>query len=185
MLRYFSITLALVLCLCNAAANAEPLGLWLDVPFVKQEKNGCGAASIAMVMQYWMLQQGRPQTPSGDAFQIQRALYSGHAHGIYASDLERYLQQQGFRTFAFRGEWTDLKQQLEKGRPLIVTLKRDSGNIPLHYVVVAGLDGGQGLVMVNDPAQRKLLKQDRSRFEREWSAAGKWTLLALPQPDIR
>ena len=175
----------MLLCLCNLAVAADGSGLWLDVPFIKQEKNGCGAASIAMVMQYWMLQQGRAQTPGADAIQIQRALYSDHAHGIYASDLEHYLQQQGFRTFAFRGDWTDLKQQLEKGRPLIVALKPDSGNIPLHYVVVAGLDWEQGLVMVNDPAQRKLLKQDRSRFEREWSAAGKWTLLALPQPDIR
>ena len=175
----------MLLCLCNLAVAADGSGLWLDVPFVKQEKNGCGAASIAMVMQYWMLQQGRTVSPSSDAIQIQRTLYSGHAHGIYASDLEHYLQQQGFRTFAFRGDWTDLKQQLEKGRPLIVALKPDSGNIPLHYVVVAGLDWEQGLVMVNDPAQRKLLKQDRSSFEREWSAAGKWTLLALPQPDIR
>ena len=175
----------MLLCLCNLAVAADGSGLWLDVPFVKQEKNACGAASIAMVTQYWMLRQGRTVSPSSDAIQIQRTLYSGHAHGIYASDLEHYLQQQGFRTFAFRGDWTDLKQQLEKGRPLIVALKPDSGNIPLHYVVVAGLDWEQGLVMVNDPAQRKLLKQDRSSFEREWSAAGKWTLLALPQPDIR
>jgi uncharacterized protein YvpB len=185
MLRHFSITLGMLLCLCNLAVAADGSGLWLDVPFIKQEKNGCGAASIAMVMQYWMLQQGRTVSPSSDAIQMQRTLYSGHAHGIYASDLEHYLQQQGFRTFAFRGDWTDLKQQLEKGRPLIVALKPDSGNIPLHYVVAAGLDWEQGLVMVNDPAQRKLLKQDRSSFEREWSAAGKWTLLALPQPDIR
>jgi len=185
MIRYFSISLALMLCLGNLVVAAEPSGAWLDVPFVKQEKNGCGAASIAMVMQYWMLQQDRQASPSADAIKIQRALYSDNTHGIYASDLERYLQQQGFRTFAFRGEWTDLKQQLEKGRPLIVALKPHSGSIPLHYVVIAGLDWGQGLVMVNDPAQRKLLKQDRSSFEREWSAAGKWTLLALPQPDIR
>jgi len=40
-------------------------------------------------------------------------------------------------------------------------------------------------VMVNDPAQRKLLQQDRSSFEREWNAAGKWTLLALPQNPSR
>jgi predicted double-glycine peptidase len=186
MLRYFSITLALMLCLGNVAAIADPSGVWLDVPFVKQEKDGCGAASVAMVMQYWMLQQGRTAAPNSDAIYIQRALYSGPAHGIYASDLERYLRQQGFRTFAFRdGEWTDLKQQLERGRPLIVALKPASGNIALHYVVVAGLDSEQGVVLLNDPAQRKLLKQDRSSFEREWSATGKWTLLALPQPDIR
>ena len=51
----------------------------------------------------------------------------------------------------------------------------------LHYVVVTGLDWEHSVVMVNDPAQRKLLKQDQSSFEREWSGAGKWTLLALPQ----
>ena len=185
MIRFFSIALALVLCLCNLMVAAESSGLWLDVPFVKQEKNGCGAASIAMVMQYWTLQQGRPEAPGADAIQIQRALYSNHANGIYASDLEAYLRQQGFRTFAFHGNWTDLKQQLEKGRPLIVALKPTSANIPLHYVVVTGIDWEQALVMVNDPAQRKLLKQDRSSFERECSAAGKWTLLAVPQPDIR
>src|SRR6476469_8644150 len=135
MLRHHSIIIALTLCLCNLSAIADVSGLWLDVPFVKQDKNGCGAASIAMVMQYWMLQQGRIPAANSDAIQIQRALYSGPAHGIYASDLERYLRQQGFRTFAFRGgEWTDLKQQLEKGRPLIVALKPASGNIALHYV---------------------------------------------------
>jgi hypothetical protein len=35
--------------------------------------------------------------------------------------------------------------------------------------------------LLNDPAQRKLLKHDRSGFEKQWSATGKWTLLALPQ----
>ena len=38
---------------------AQQPGVWLDVPFVRQEKNGCGAASIAMVMQYWQRQQGK------------------------------------------------------------------------------------------------------------------------------
>ena len=100
---------------------AQQPGVWLDVPFVRQEKNGCGAASIAMVMQYWQRQQG--EVASADAEQIQRALYSRRAHGIYASDMERYFQQHGFRTFAFAGEWKDLKEHLEKGRPLIVALK--------------------------------------------------------------
>ena len=48
-------------------------------------------------------------------------------------------------------------------------------------MVVTGLDSSQGLVLINDPAQRKLLKQDRASFEREWSATGKWTLLAVPE----
>ena len=31
--------------------------IWLDVPFVAQPREGCGAASIAMVMQYWAAQK--------------------------------------------------------------------------------------------------------------------------------
>jgi predicted double-glycine peptidase len=164
---------------CSAlpASDVSGAGVWLDVPFVKQEKDGCGAASIAMVMQYWRTQQGQPSDNTSDAPQIQRALYSAKALGIYASDMERYFQANGFRTFTIRGEWEDLEQNLSNGRPLIVALKPAGG--ALHYVVVAGL--GPKIVMANDPAQRKLLQQDRESFEREWSAAGKWTLLAVPQ----
>ena len=168
---------------CCVLPAADLPGVWLDVPFVKQEKDGCGAASIAMVMQYWQAKQGRPANDASDASQIQRVLYSAKAHGIYASDMERYFQENGFRTFTIRGEWEDLKQHLDKGRPLIVALKpvalKPLSAGALHYVVVAGL--GPDTVTINDPAQRKLLQQDRPSFEREWSAAGKWTLLALPQ----
>ena len=172
----------LLLGACGSLLAADFPGVWLDVPFVKQEKDGCGAASIAMVMQYWQAQHGQPVNGASDASQIQRTLYSAKAHGIYASDMERYLQEKGFRTFTIRGEWEDLKQHLEKGRPLIVALKPVSGGA-LHYVVVTGV--GPEMVMVNDPAQRKLLQQDQSSFERGWSAAGKWTLLALPQTQSR
>lgn len=94
--------------------------------------------------------------------------------------MERYFQQNGYRTFEFSGEWTFLKQQLGKGRPLIAALKPGSSS-ELHYVVVAGLDDEHELVLVNDPAQRKLLKEDRSRFEKEWKATKYWTLLAVPE----
>ena len=160
---------------------AQQPGVWLDVPFVRQEKDGCGAASIAMVMQYWQRQRGKPLTV--DPEEIQRALYTPRAHGIYASAMGRYLQQHGFRTFAFAGRWEDLKNHLMKGRPLIVALKPGRGEI--HYVVVVGLDEAQSVVLKNDPAERKLLKQDRSYFEKEWKAAGHWTLLAVPQPENR
>lgn len=170
---------ALALVLCGAAFALAQSGLWLDVPFVPQQKDGCGAASIAMVMQYWQLHQHRPASPASGYAQIDRTLYSASAHGIYASDMVGYFQQNGYRAFAFTGAWPDLEQHLAKGRPLIVALKPGAG-LPLHYVVVAGLDPASHSVLVNDPAQRKLLKQDRLRFEHEWAAAGHWTLLAVP-----
>jgi predicted double-glycine peptidase len=159
---------------------AESGGVWLDVPFVRQEKEGCGAASIAMVMEYWLNKQGRSANESINVDEIQRELYVAGPHGIYASAMERYLQQRGFRTFSFRGEWTDLQQHLQKGRPLIVALKPSGVDRSLHYVVVAGIDWQQQFVLLNDPAQRKLLKQERTGFEKQWNASRKWTLLALP-----
>ncbi|MCI0486201.1 MAG: C39 family peptidase [Blastocatellia bacterium] len=149
---------------------------------MKQEKDGCGAASIAMVMQYWLRQQGRSIDERADATEIKRALSVPGARGIYASDIERYFREHAWRAFSFRGEWKDLQQHLQKGRPLIVALKPSRAGAPLHYSVVAGIDMEQGILLLNDPARRKLLKQDLSGFEKQWSAAGKWTLLALPQP---
>jgi len=162
---------------------AQPANLWLDVPFVRQTKDGCGAASIAMVMQYWEHQQGRPASPKADSTHILQILYSSSAHGIYASAMERYFQQNGYRAFAFAGTWADFQRELAKGRPLIVALQPRSSR-SLHYVVVAGLDQPDRknqLVLVNDSAQRKLLKEDKSTFEKEWKATGYWTLLAVPE----
>lgn len=156
--------------------------MWLDVPFEKQEKNGCGSASIAMVMQYWHTQQGRSLTESVQAVRIHRALYVPGSDGIYASAMERYFQEHEFRTFSFRGDWEILQQHLQKGRPLIAALKPSGASSALHYVVVVGLDPERKFLLLNDPARRKLLKQDRSDFEKQWSATGEWTLLALPQP---
>jgi len=43
---------ALAVAFCVVAAAGDS-GLWLDVPYVHQEKDGCGSASLAMVLQYW------------------------------------------------------------------------------------------------------------------------------------
>lgn len=175
---------AAMLSLAVAAFAAGAAGLWLDVPFVPQQKNGCGAASIAMVMQYWDRQQGLPLAAGADPARIMRALYSPAAHGIFASAMLDYFQSNGYRAFAFAANAGDMERQLRSGRPLIIALKPDS-NSSLHYVVVVGLDPPHQLVLVNDPAQRKLLKEDQSQFDREWKAAGSWALLAVPRAGNR
>jgi cellulose synthase operon protein C len=165
-------------CLCFAALLWGETGVWLDVPFVKQDKNGCGAASVAMIIQYWQHQQH--QTVVADRKQIQGTIYSSRVHGIYATDLKRYLDDHGYKTFVFRGEWSDLEDHLKKGRPLVVALK-PRGQSDLHYVVVAGIDWTENLVSINDPAERKLLRETRVEFEKAWKATDNWTLLAVPR----
>jgi uncharacterized protein YvpB len=173
--------LAALLCLSGLLFAAGPPGVWLDVPYIRQPKEGCGAASIAMVMQYWSQQQ-KLDAPVADVAQIQRELHSVEGHGIYSSDVGRYFQEHGFRVVMQSPErWDNLRAHLEKGRPLVVALKPLEGKW-LHYVVVVGMDWEQNIVMLNDPAQRKLLKQDRASFEKEWGGVNNWTLLALPSP---
>lgn len=171
--------------LCVSVVAEEAPAIWLDVPYVKQHPEGCGAASIAMVMQYWFAQDGRPPDDRADSAYILRSLHSRVSHGIYASAMSQYLQGQGFRTFSFAGDWNMLQHHLLEGRPLIVALKPSAMDRTLHYVVVAGMDSQREFLLMNDPADRKLRKLDRATFEKQWGGARHWTLLALPQQSGR
>ncbi|HEY1808584.1 MAG TPA: C39 family peptidase [Acidobacteriaceae bacterium] len=166
----------------SVAAFAQTPGeFWIDVPFVRQPRDGCGAASLSMVMLYWAHQQGRQPPPDGAVGTIQQRLYVRSEHGIPASSMQSYLQQHGFLVFAVNGHWSDLEQQIRKGRPLIVAL-RPQGERALHYVVIDGIDPARGVVMMNDPADRKMLSEERAAFEKDWSATDNWLLLAVPSP---
>jgi hypothetical protein len=147
---------------------------WIDVPFTRQEKNGCGSASVWMLMEYWGKSPEPPEV-------IHSLLYSKEGGGVFASDMERFLSARGFRTFAFAGQWSDLTENVAKGRPLVVSIEASSKGAPLHYVLVVGVDEARQIVLVNDPAQRKLLPMARSDFEQRWDAMNRWTLLALPE----
>jgi ABC-type bacteriocin/lantibiotic exporter with double-glycine peptidase domain len=160
----------------SAVIAVQAAGLWLDVPFVQQVENGCGAAALSMTMQYWSRQGAAVDAASADADRIRNELYSAEQHGILASAMGHYLEEHGFQTLVFRGRWADLGEHLAKGRPLIVALRSGGES---HYVVIAG--AGDAAVEMNDPADRKLRKIGRSEFEKKWRAAGNWTLLAVPR----
>lgn len=162
------------------AAPARTSGVWLEVPYVKQTEDGCGSAAIAMLLQYWSAHGTPVAAGRADAVAIQKQLHSRKARGIFASDMQRYLRESGFREFAIRGEWSDLRQHLEQGRPLIISIQPGSPKMPLHYVVVTGMDWEREAVFVNDPARGKLLRIERQEFEKEWQAARNWMLLAVP-----
>lgn len=173
--------LSLLGALAQAPANtAKSSGIWLDVPFIKQSEDGCGSASIAMVLQYWSAHGIEIASGRADVDAIQKQLYSRKAHGIFASDIERYVRESGFREFAVRGAWDDLRQHLGQGRPLIISMQPGKSKAPLHYVVVTGMDWVRDAVFVNDPARGKLLRIERQEFDKEWLAAGNWMLLAVP-----
>lgn len=165
-------------------AAETPTALWIDVPFAPEPREGCGAASLAMLMQYWAGKQGQPTGEDSRVDTIQHALYSPKEHGISAARMQEYLQQHGYRVFTLSAEWNDLEVNLRKGRPLIVAVRPD-GQRELHYVVLDGIDTEHALITMNDPGIRKFVTEERAQFEKEWSATHNWMLLAVPSPALR
>jgi uncharacterized protein YvpB len=163
------------------AAPQEAAGVWLDVPFVKQTEEGCGSASLSMLLQYWGAHGTAVARGRGDAGAIQKKLYSPKARGIFASAMQQYLVESGFRVFAISGTWSDLRQHLSAGRPLILSIQPGSRKAPFHYIVVTGIDWEHEAVFLNDPARGQLLRVERAEFEKQWQAARNWMLLAVPQ----
>lgn len=154
--------------------TALAAGVWLDVPFIRQESaEGCGAAALAMIQNYWRA-HGAGVEPA-DPAKIHETYNSPDHSGIPSGSMAAYLNQAGFEAFVFPGEWADLEKHVTRGRPLIVAL---DGGRSLHYVVVAGVSADT--VSLNDPADRKLRQYSRAEFDTKWSATQRWTLLAVP-----
>lgn len=145
--------------------------LTLPVPFVAQEKDTCGAASLAMVLRFW------DQAASQE--DIARALLKPELHGIAGSRLADFARERGLQAVAYAGDLEQLKDFVQKGRPLIVALATRGGRY--HDVVITGFDDDKGAVIVNDPASGAGRRIRRDAFERRWAASGHWTLLVLPQ----
>jgi len=145
--------------------------LVLPVPFVPQKKDTCGAASLGMVLAYW------DRAVLHD--EIAEALIEKDLHGIPGSRLAGFAQDRGLRAVAYEGDLQQLRDFVDKGRPLIVAWK--VGKDRYHNVVVTGFDDEHADVFVNDPAKGEHRRVSREKFEERWAGADHWTLLVLPE----
>jgi predicted double-glycine peptidase len=152
-------------------------GAWLDVPFVQQDKAGCGPASAAMVMQYWAKRLPEVSTLAGNAERVARLPVP--KKGITGNELRRVLESQGFTVFVFNAEQSDLQAQVDKGRPLIVCFAPEGKNGPMHYAVVSGME--ENAVLLNDPTRGKLFRESLARFLPQWGVTRNWAMLAVPR----
>lgn len=169
---------ALATAVCAIAVCAGT-GLWLDVPYIHQGKDGCGSAALAMVLRYWQEKNPASVRDRIDPAKIQHELYDPKLRGIAASRMEQYVRDSGLEAFAFRGEWNDLRGNITKGRPLIAALKPRAA--AAHYVVIAGVAPDDSAVLLNDPERGKLFRVERGEFEKAWKGTEYWTLLAVPR----
>lgn len=148
----------------------------LEIPFHRQQKNGCGAASVAMVMDYWRTIDATTDSAGPTPREVYAALYQPDLNGIPLAEMKRYVESHGLRAFTLRGARADLLEHLAKGRPLIVAT-RGSTRKPIHFVVVTGLDDDS--VWLNDPTRKRPHRMKLAKFEKHWALAEQWMLLAV------
>lgn len=146
---------------------ALAVGASLSVPFVPQQRDTCGAASLTMVLRYW-----KEDVAHDD---VARALVRPELHGIAGSRLAEFARERGLEAVAYRGDMVQLRDFVGKGRPLIVAWHL--GGSRYHDVVVVGFDDERGTVLVNDPAAGPARAVKAAKFEKRWAGAGYWTLL--------
>lgn len=122
-----------LLLLLMTASNALALEIE-GVPFIKQDSQFCGPASLAAVMTF----HGSPV----DQKAVGAVVYNEKLQGALITDLERYARDAGFETKSGRGTEEGLKAQIDRGRPVIVLVDLGFWVVSKpHYLVVYGYDG--------------------------------------------
>ncbi|MGH7318976.1 MAG: PA2778 family cysteine peptidase [Candidatus Rokuibacteriota bacterium] len=143
------------------------------VPFIPQDEYQCGPASLAMVLQYYGATIGQEE--------IAQELYLPSVRGALNFDLEFYARRRGFQARSFQGTLEGAKDELRRGRPLIVFQDLGVMRYPVpHFAVLLGYDDRAGAVVLHSgPTAYRVVSYDE--FERTWARRRAWTLLITPR----
>ena len=149
------------------------------MPHVRQASRvDCGMAALASVMEYY----------KGPAYP-QRVWLERYppasSRGYSLGELRDIARAHDFAGFVVPGNEALLREQLSRGRPMIVPLHLQ-GAVPLidraldtrydHYVVVVGMNDERGKVVMMDPA-RGPVQLDFDDFAAGWEAMNRAVLL--------
>ncbi len=143
-----------------------------DVPFFPQEDYQCGPAALATVL----TAAGVNTTPEALVGEV----YLPRRKGSLQVEMLAAARHHGLVAYELAPKLTDLLIEVAAGNPVVVL--EDFG-VPIyhlwHYAVVVGYDIDAGKMILR--SGRKLREiMPFVLFERLWSHAGHWAMLALP-----
>jgi len=148
---------------------------WLrvdGVPFIAQRtERDCGAAALAMVLNYWGVAAG--------ADDLAAALPAARGRGLKAGELRELARARGLDAFVIKGEPDQIRDEIQRRHPLIVGLAQRAGRDVIgHYEVVIGFNHARLLILTLDPAAgwRVSSYQD---FAAEWAGAGQLAMVVF------
>jgi len=146
----------------NLVAHVVP-----GVPFIKQDTQYCGPASLSSVLSYY----GDPvnQHAIGDA------VYIKEINGTLITDLQNFAGSRGFETKIGQGSIQDLKSFILQDRPVIVLVDFGFWIISApHYLVGYGFNE-EGFIAYDGFEASKTFRYEK--FQKIWEKLGSSYLL--------
>jgi len=152
--------------------SLPPLCIIERVPHIRQGKNKCGPASMAMVLNYWGVTITQEELSEEMNWSIEK--------GTSPEEMSHFPSTLGFRVDEYSGglfgEYGTIEKLIDniaKGRPVIVRQWLDSyyksKDIMSHYRVVVGYDYPNKIIYIKDPASRlDIWRIDFKRFLDLW-----------------
>jgi len=153
-----------------------------DISYVRQtDPYWCGPASLTMILNYW----GANVTQEEVAAEI----YDPEANLTSISKMRMYPQKIGFKTKEIDGSINDLKEWINRGRPLIVLQKFSLANMYGHYRVVTGYSDEKEMIVTFDPILGSNHNITYSEFAELWKPGStfstlNWTLIVTPENSV-
>lgn len=175
----FSLVLWLAGCATPQMASLErwPAGLpesaQIDnVPFYPQDDYQCGPAALAMAAG----SAGLPLTPE----QLVDQVYLPARQGSLQVEMLATGRRHGLLTYVLKPSMETLLREVAAGNPVIVLQNLSLPVAPVwHYAVVIGFDRQRNMLTLHS-GRTERMEMSLYTFERTWSRANHWAMLALP-----
>ncbi|HXH75510.1 MAG TPA: PA2778 family cysteine peptidase [Bacteriovoracaceae bacterium] len=144
-----------------------------NVPFIKQETNHCGPATMTMVLQHLGSKASLDELTS--------QVFTEGMQGTFQAEMISSSRRQGMLALQINDLESMLKE-IEAGHPVIVFQNLGFSFLPKwHYAVAVGYNlSGPDIILHS--GDKKFEKGDLRFFERTWKLGGNWGLLVL-RPD--
>jgi ABC-type bacteriocin/lantibiotic exporter with double-glycine peptidase domain len=160
-----------------ALAHASDWTTVGGVPLVKQQgRSDCGSAALAMVLGHF--------DPNTNPAEIRAALGplddNAPSSGLTAGSLRDLARQRGLEAYVIQASFADLRNELERGHPVLVGLYRIIGNRGYpHYEVIAGINPRDEKVLTADPATG-WREESFQKFGARWGLSKSLAIVIFP-----
>ncbi len=163
-------------CVTTQIPLPEEATLLHSVPFFRQDDFQCGPAAFATVVNYWYMKRETDKNLRLE--EIIPEIYSASARGVLGIDLELYAKRLGFHALQYKGSIEDLKNNINRGIPLIMLVDYGISVYQRNHFIVATGYTKNDIIVNSGRKQNELIHNED--LNKIWKKTGFWTLIIEP-----